>query len=67
MSPSPYVKKGYGEVSKKAEERIRKDIIIKCKRCNSHMLFFEDNIGGNYYHCVNCYRKVIIDNRFTQL
>jgi len=31
--PSPYVKKGYGEVSKEAEDRIREDIIIKCKVC----------------------------------
>ena len=48
MSPSPYVKKGYGEVSKRAEDRIRKDIIIKCKHCKRLMEFHEDNVNGNY-------------------
>jgi len=38
--PSPYVKKGYGEVSKEAEDRIREDIIIKCKVCGGIMKFY---------------------------
>jgi len=38
--PSPYVKKGYGEVSKEADDRLRKDIIVKCKVCNGIMKFY---------------------------
>ena len=67
MSPSPYVKKGYGEVSKRAEDRIRKDIIVKCKHCKKLMEFHEDNVNGNYYHCYWCLRNVTLDNRVTHL
>ena len=38
LMPSPYVKKGYGEVSKKAEDRILEEITIICKACNSKMM-----------------------------
>jgi len=65
--PSKYIKKGYGEISKRAEDRLRKEIIAKCKVCETVMEFFEDNVNGNYYHCWRCLRNVILDNRITQL
>ena len=65
--PSPYVKKGYGEVSKRAEDRIRKDVIVKCKVCNGimkykHQLFLtqSDEDRNNYYHCSICLRNVVL-------
>jgi len=69
MSPSPYFKKGYGEVSKKAEDRIREDIIVKCKVCGGIMKFYnvelmdtyiESSGQKNYYYCAICLRKVVI-------
>ena len=65
--PSPYVKKGYGEVSKRAEDRIRKDVIIKCKHCKRLMEFIKDDINGNRYFCDWCLRDVTFDNRITHL
>ena len=65
--PSPYVKKGYGEVSKRAEERIREDVIVKCKVCNGIMKFYESYQlstapieTGPYYHCAICLRNVVL-------
>ena len=66
--PSPYVKKGYGEVSKKAEDRIREDVIVKCKVCNGIMTFHGAYTGiishdapkHNYYHCAICLRNVLL-------
>ena len=59
MSPSPYVKKGYGAVSKEAEDRIRDEIIVKCKVCGGIMTFHRAKTG-NYYHCIVCLRNVVI-------
>ena len=57
--PSPYVKKGYGEVSKKAEERIREVILVKCKVCDGIMIL--RRIGSvSYYHCSICLRNVVL-------
>ena len=66
--PSPYVKKGYGEISRRAEDRIRKDIIVKCKVCGGIMKFYGAYTGiiahdapqDNYYHCAICLRNVVI-------
>ena len=61
--PSPYVKKGYGEVSKRAEDRIRKDVIVKCKVCHTIMEFsfvFASQDKEGCYHCPVCPRNVII-------
>ena len=62
--PSPYVKKGYGEVSKRAEDRIRKDVIVKCKVCGGIMKFQETENAiefiNNYYHCSICLRNVVL-------
>jgi len=59
--PSPYVKKGYGEISKRAEERLRKEIIIKCKICNSIMK--KSSFPKSYlYHCAICLRNVDLLN-----
>ena len=63
MSPSPYVKKGYGEVSKKAEDRIRDEIIVKCKVCNGIMKYHDISHRHNlknYYHCAICLRNVVL-------
>ena len=57
--PSPYVKKGYGEVSKRAEERIREDVIVKCKVCDGIMKFHREKTD-NYYHCSICLRNVVL-------
>jgi acetyl-CoA carboxylase beta subunit len=65
--PSPYVKKGYGEVSKEAEDRIRNEIIVKCKVCKRLMEFIRDDIEGNRYFCDYCLREVTFDDRITQL
>ena len=62
MSPSPYVKKGYGEVSKKAEDRIREEIIIKCKECGGNMEYVK--LAGSkthgIWHCLICLRNVVV-------
>ena len=65
--PSPYVKNGYGEVSKRAEDRIREDVIVKCKVCNGIMKYMHqyipetnDENRKNYYHCAICLRNVIL-------
>jgi len=52
---------------RKAEDRIRKDIIVKCKVCNRLMEFIRDDIEGNRYFCDYCLREVIFDDRITQL
>ena len=52
---------------RKAEDRIRKDIIVKCKVCNRLMEFIRDDIEGNRYFCDYCLRDVIFDDRITQL
>ena len=69
--PSPYVKKGYGEVSKRAEHRIRADVIVKCKVCDGIMTYHQETAAEikalidseHYYYCTICLRKV----RLTQL
>ena len=68
--PSPYVKKGYGEVSKRAEDRIRKDVIVKCKVCGGIMKYIDlktlepsytfGSPRENYYHCSICLRNVVL-------
>jgi len=67
--PSPYIKKGYGEVSKRAEDRIREDVIVKCKVCGGIMKFYnvelmdtyiESEGRKNYYHCSVCLRNVVL-------
>ena len=52
---------------RKAEDRIRKDVIVKCKVCNRLMEFIRDDIEGNRYFCDYCLRDVIFDDRITQL
>jgi len=55
--PSPYIKKGYGDVSRRAEDRIRKEITIKCKICNGIME--KSSFPESYlYHCTICLRNV---------
>ena len=61
-------KENLSEVSRrKAEDRIRKDVIIKCKHCNRLMEFIKDDINGNRYFCKWCLRDVTFDARITQL
>jgi len=57
------------EVSRrKAEDRIRKDIIVKCKVCDGIMQFHRGMTGiiahdapkDNYYHCAICLRNVVL-------
>ena len=50
-----------------AEDRIRKDIIVKCKNCKRLMGFIRDDIEGNRYFCDYCLRDVIFDDRITHL
>ena len=50
-----------------AEDRIRKDVIIKCKKCKRLMEFIRDDIEGNRYFCDYCLRHVTFDNRITHL
>ena len=55
---------------KKAEDRIRKDIMIKCKVCNGVMTFHREIAleletlidSGHYYYCAICLRKVRLLN-----
>ena len=64
MSPSPYFKKG--EVSRqKAEDRIREDIIVKCKVCGGIMKFYRHKEKptlqfANYWHCAICLRNIVV-------
>ena len=71
--PSPYVKKGYGEVSRRAEERIIDDITVRCKVCKGVMklvtLMTDDNsITGKvnpdkpdrWFHCTICLRNICV-------
>ena len=58
MSPSPYVKKGYGEVSKRAEDRIRHEITIKCKKCGGTMQYVP--AVPPLWHCPICLRRVVL-------
>jgi len=44
---------------KAAEDRIRKDVIVKCKVCNGIMTFHRAKTG-NYYHCAICLRNVVL-------
>ena len=60
--PSPYVKKGYGEVSKRAEDRIREELILICKECNHILKYYSTSIGPGYYRCSGCYRIVCLDD-----
>jgi len=65
MNPSPYVKKGYGEVSKRAEDRIRKEVIIKCKECGGIMKFYRHKEKptlqfADYWHCAICLRNIVV-------
>ena len=57
--PSPYVKKGYGEVSKRAEDRIRDTVIVKCKVCGGTMKFTGAE-SYHWYHCAICFRNVAV-------
>ena len=57
--PSPYVKKGYGEVSKRAEDRIREVVLVKCKVCDGIMILHRAKTV-NYYHCSICLRNVVL-------
>ena len=50
-----------------AEDRIRKDVIVKCKLCDRLMEFLRDDINGNKYFCGNCLRDVFLDDRITHL
>ena len=50
-----------------AEDRIRKDVIVKCKHCKRLMEFIRDDTEGNRYFCDYCLRDVIFDNRITHL
>ena len=70
--PSPYVKKGYGEVSKRAEDRILEEITIICKACNSKMmpLFLDDKRIGWVCRDDNnsfCSRYLCFPDRATKL
>jgi len=44
---------------RKAEDRIRKDVIVKCKVCNGIMKFHRAKTD-NYYHCAICLRNVVL-------
>jgi len=44
---------------RKAEDRIRKDIIVKCKVCNGIMKYYRAKTD-NYYHCAICLRNVVL-------
>ena len=52
-----------------AENRIREDVIVKCKHCKRLMEFINDDINGSRYvcHTYYCLREVTFDNRITQL
>ena len=54
---------------RKAEDRIRKDVIVKCKVCDGIMKFHRAKTDGttfivqgmtNYYHCAICLRNVVL-------
>ena len=44
---------------RKAEDRIRKDVIVKCKVCNGIMKFHRAKTD-KYYHCAICLRNVVL-------
>jgi len=44
---------------KKVEDRIRKDVIVKCKVCDGIMKFHRAKTD-NYYHCAICLRNVVL-------
>ena len=44
---------------RKAENRIRKAVIVKCKVCNGIMTFHRAKTD-NYYHCAICLRNVVL-------
>ena len=56
--PSPYVKKGYGELSKRTREEILDFITIRCKDCAGLMQrFYVKGIG---FYCLTCNREIIL-------
>ena len=55
--PSPYVKKGYGEVSKRAEDRILDSITVRCKECRRLMpRCMRHYENARLYYCLYCER-----------
>jgi hypothetical protein len=60
--PSEYIKKGYGELSKDAEDRIRDDLTIICKQCNHILNYYRTELGDGYYKCTNCFRIVTLQD-----
>jgi len=42
-----------------AEDRIREDVIVKCKVCDGIMKFHREKTD-NYYHCSICLRNVVL-------
>ncbi len=49
-----------------AEDRIREDVIVKCKVCDGIMKFHREKTENaiefinNYYHCSICLRNVVL-------